>query len=368
MSFFHRAFAPLLIGLILFADLLSATDPRAGVAPTLLVLRNGQILRGTVTHVGDHYLVVIGPSSQVRVPAGQVDYACHTFDQVYRVKVANTRLATARGHLKLAEWCLRHKLRTRAADHLLTAIAVDPDEPEILRVQRFWTAASQPAGPSKPTVTVPPSTVPHQEVEATLRTLPPTTIERFTHKVQPLLMNYCGNSNCHGPNADSSFRLVRPLFAKRMTRRFTQRNLHTILNYIDRQNPSQSQLLTIPKQPHGNLSTPVFDERREPQYLKLEQWVDKFGRRDRPAVPPPHVAPPPNVVLTKPNDFQEEPPVQDAPGDGAMLEELVDTLSAQDPSESTDTKQPRPDSRRFVPRDPFDPQIFNRRYFADGAP
>lgn len=367
MSFFRRAFAPFIVGVILFASLLSAMDPRASTTPTLLVLRNGQILRGSVTHVGDSYLVIIGPSSQVRVPADQVEFACHSLEQVYRFKVANTRLATAREHLKLAEWCLHYQLRSRAADHLLTAIAINPNEPAISRIQRFWNAATQAPTKARPTVTVAPSTSSHQEVEAALRTLPPKSVERFTHKVQPLLLNYCSNSNCHGPKAESSFRLMRPLFAKRMTRRFTQRNLHTILQYIDRANPPQSQLLTIPKHPHGNLSTPVFGDRQKVQYQNLEQWVTKLGQKTTAATPPPHVAPPPHAVLTKPADFQEtsqEPKTND---EDSLLDELVKTLTEEDGKSPAQPQRPK-HRRQFVPRDPFDPQIFNRRYFAEETP
>ena len=369
MSFFHRAFAPFIVIVILFAGLLSAMDPHVSTTPTLLVLRNGQILRGTVTHVGDHYLVIIGPSSQVRVPADQVDYACHSFEQVYRVKVANTRLATAREHLRLAEWCLHYQLRTRAADHLLTAIAINPNEPGIARIQRFWNTSIQPPTKAKPTAQALPSTVSHQEVQAALRTLPPKSVELFVHKVQPLLLNYCSNSNCHGPKAESSFRLVRPLFAKRMTRRFTQRNLHTILQYVDLANPQQSQLLTVPKHPHGNLSVPVFGERQEVQYLNLEQWVTKLSPKSVLATPPPHVAPPPHAVLTKPANFQETAQEEKSRDDDSLLDDLVKTLSeAEDVSHNGAQAQPPDRRRQFVPRDPFDPEIFNRRYFTHDAP
>ncbi|MEE3369883.1 MAG: hypothetical protein VX346_11110 [Planctomycetota bacterium] len=366
MSFLRRAFAPFIVGVMLFAGLLSAMDPRAPTTPTLLVLRNGQILRGSVTQVGDYYLVIIGPSSQVRVPADQVDYACHSLEQVYRSKVANTRLATAREHLKLAEWCLHYQLRSRAADHLLTAIAINPNEPTIPRIQRFWTASTQAPTKPRPAVAVAPSISSHKEVEAALRTLPRKSVERFTHKVQPLLLNYCSNSNCHGPNSESSFRLVRPLFAKRMTRRFTQRNLHTILQYIDRISPQESQLLIIPKQPHGNLSTPVFGNRQELQYQTLEQWVTKLSPKITAATPPPHVAPPPHAVLTKPADFQETAKDPKSNDEDSLLDELVNTLTEEDGGK-TPVQSPKR-RRQFVPRDPFDPQIFNRRYFAEEAP
>jgi hypothetical protein len=268
----------------------------------------------------------------------------------------------------LAEWCLHYQLRLRAADHLLTAIAINPNEPAISRIQRFWNASTQAPTRPRPTVAAAPTTSSRQDVEAALKTLPPKSMERFTHKVQPLLLNYCSNSNCHGPNSESSFRLVRPLFAKRMTRRFTQRNLHTILQYIDRANPQQSQLLTIPKQPHGNLSTPVFGDRQEVQYQNLEQWVTKLSPPNTAATPPPHVAPPPHAVLTKPADFQEPVKKPKSNDEASLLDELVDTLTKEDRGESPAQPQ-RPERRRqFVPRDPFDPQIFNRRYFAEEAP
>ena len=86
------------------------------------------------------------------------------------------------------------------------------------------------------------------------------SVEKFGAIVQPILLNRCAANQCHGPNAKSEFRLLRPPPGQIVSRRFTQRNLYAALQYVDRANPEASPLVVLPQQRHGNSLSAVFDK------------------------------------------------------------------------------------------------------------
>jgi len=54
-------------------------EPQQGV----LLLTNGQVLRGKVTQAGDYYYVAL-EHGEIRVRAGDVELFCHDLDEGYR--------------------------------------------------------------------------------------------------------------------------------------------------------------------------------------------------------------------------------------------------------------------------------------------
>src|SRR5205085_2022785 len=59
------------------------------------------------------------------------------------------------------------------------------------------------------------------ELENTIRKLPRGSVEKFG-AVQPILLNRCGANQCHGPNAKSEYRLLRPPQGQVVSKRFTE--------------------------------------------------------------------------------------------------------------------------------------------------
>ena len=84
-----------------------------------------------------------------------------------------------------------------------------------------------------------------------MQQLPHGTVEQFTNTVQPLLINRCGAGNCHGPSAESSFQLAYPNWSRTLPRRFTQRNLYAALQVRELATPGASPLLAMSTLPHG---------------------------------------------------------------------------------------------------------------------
>jgi hypothetical protein len=112
-----------------------------------------------------------------------------------------------------------------------------------------------------------------EELDAMISGMPAGTVETFVQVVQPILMNHCMTSGCHGLQSDGRLQLMRPSSAQGPSRRVTQRNLYTVLQCMDWDNPAKSILLTAPRAPHGGGRAAVFADRQVTQYRRLTEWV-----------------------------------------------------------------------------------------------
>jgi hypothetical protein len=357
----HKTLTIVISGcLLLLADAFAAGPgvmPRVGV----LVLRNGEVLQGQITQAGDRYIVTWGDGGEVRVPAGDVEMSCRDMEEAYLRKRATAELGGLGRHLELADWCLRHTLLTQAADEVLAATAIEPNHPRIRMLERRLQLAAGQSAPQLSSPVRPQAEVNLSEMKQTLRELPDAAVEKYTVHLQPLLLNRCGANTCHGVASNSEYRLMRPSWGKTMTRRYTQRNLFATLQQINTRCPEQSPLLTVPSAPHGSLDRPAFGERDQPQVKVLEEWLRQVAKQD--------LGPAPKTISTASSPLlqtglsqPQSPPQGPAPK----------TSAAPHPSEQTPAPSPGPLQRPlpydgFVPRDAFDPEIFNRRFFGSDA-
>ncbi len=101
----------------------------------VVVLRNGNVLRGEVIRIGDHYRVKIH-RGELRIPVSQVEMFCRDLNEAYERRRAARTGFNADSHLDLAAWCLRHELLECASRELLDARAIDPGHGRLLRLER----------------------------------------------------------------------------------------------------------------------------------------------------------------------------------------------------------------------------------------
>ncbi len=363
----------------------------------VLVLRNGQVLTGTVTRLGDRFIIVLGDNAEINLSVADVELYCHSLDEAYQRKREEVRTYEIDDRLGLAEWCLAQGLTARAADQLLAARLVDPTNGQITLIERRLTDAPPPTATEKNDAAAHAPSV--EELDQLTKAIDAATLERFVSSVQPVLLNRCSTSGCHGSNGTSRYRLLRPSVGDPVTRRFTQRNLHATLGQIDPDAPDASPLLTVPLAPHGTAAEALFDQRNKQQYEAIAAWVQMVARgetdshevTDAPLASmaefPSHVlmqrngarrrdpAPLPSrdgiasdAFATRPlpdsgerEQISRGPESTSAGGrDGAALRE---GSSRADPAENgvreTDGGTAGP---AFIPRDEFDPEIFNRLY------
>lgn len=360
--------------------LLAETDLIGG----LVVLQNGHVLEGRVTKAGDFYRVAI-EGGEIRLRSAEVDFVCRDIEEAYQRKRTQLVRGTAEEHANLARWLQRHGLLEQAAQELALASELDPRHPMIpLLKRRLETALAPPqsSAAGRRPETVGPS-VSSDELDRMTRELPRSTVATFTRTIQPLLSNRCATANCHGPGSENGFSFRRLSYGRSPTRRTTQRNLRATLEWVDRSHPADSKLLTVPAGAHGE-GGPVFANHDAQLARQLTAWVWRLAYVD---------ASPYSAV------FGRGPVPSQATG---TVQALHTSSSAAAPSEkgssvepagySADVVQPNsqpphslprasqadfptpfgpPDTPAlqrgggilgFVPVDPFDPAIFNRRF------
>ena len=355
----------------------------------VLLLRNGNVLEGKITQVGESYEAVVD-GGRVRVKASEVELCCPTLEEGYRRKRSLVQPGDVRGHLELAQWCQRHGLLAAAAGELAQARALEPRHPLISMVERrIRTSLYQPERIEWPVergvkgVDPPPSS---EELDRLVRGMPPGSVETFTQTVQPVLANNCSMAGCHGPDTESRFRLLRTPSGRPASRRLTQRNLHSTLEWIDRDTPAASRLLTAPIRPHGSAQAAVFTDQQVEQYQQLVDWVNWVAQSEEPgasatheskqALPRRDVPPWPTIPAVHTDSVEsagDDSPHGGlgaySPGRPTPYGELALGASSPPPDRpgtiSSPTVKPSASMPRFVPVDPFDPAIFNRRFFPE---
>jgi hypothetical protein len=179
------------------------------------------------------------------------------------------------------------------------------------------------------------------QIEKTLRALPPGSVEKFAAVVQPILLNRCGASQCHGQAAKSEFRLLRPPEGQIASRRFTQRNLYAALGQVNRNDPESSPLVTLPQARHGTAQAAIFDKHSQGQLDELIAWARMMAP---PAVTAPATIGPAATPLSQPA------------ASGVPTSVMRPQLAGGTADQAAQASQ------AFTPRDRYDPEIFNRRF------
>jgi len=337
--------------------------PQAGV----LVLRNGQVLNGEITRAGDYYVVTFGQSSEIRLKAEEVEVACRSLDEAYLHRLQRLDPTVLNQRILLAEWCLRNGLLDYTREQLDLAEAKAGDTPQIKSLRERLKFAREPKTGFAPAKSVPSiATVGTEQLEKVLRDLPTGSVEKFSAIVQPILLNSCAANHCHGPMAKSDYQLLKPATGQVANQRFSQRNLYSTLRFVDRDDPLSSPLVVMPQRRHGGASGPIFNERTKAQLDELTEWVRLVTAAKTPPVSLERIDPGSSLLTSG-----HRPQTDANPQPKAMSRDSTEpkdrfaaagSTPASPPADSVGTAKPATDAP-FVPRDPFDPEVFNRRFF-----
>jgi hypothetical protein len=424
MKLYKIRLLTILAPLYVMASQLIAQELPATTDQQLLILRNGQALEGRINRSGDIYRIALS-DGEIRIKAADVEFVCRDFEEGYQRKRSAVPIGSLRDHLDLAQWCQQHKLYDHAAAELADAAAIAPKNPMVGFLQRQLQARTEPLHDPPKAETSRDNSLSNEELDRMIRGLPHKAIENFTQSVQPLLMNNCTTAGCHGPQSTSGLRLQRIPLDLPAGRRLTQRNIYAVLQYVDRENPLASRILTAPAGPHGTAKTAVFTEHQAMQYKRLVDWVLQLGPSDMPESPTsfPNTEPmmaenffdthspaiEPHILPKDARKARPMPPVarssagaaagsssnvvdvttnvRPTPGSAkldksttspkhevsqAAFQAPLSNPANTDPS--ADWESQRPKIKRGVtpsesmPKDAFDPEIFNRRYLKPTTP
>lgn len=339
----------------------------AGSQHGLVVLRSGDVLKGKLSRADDRIVVALDGGGEVRLPPSLVDFRARDVADAYARLAERADDASAAQQLDLAEWCLRQHLYAEAGDRLLAATVLDPKHPGIRRIERrLWLVTHPPEIAAETSPRQDPSQL--ASIRRAIESLPPGAVESFTTTVQPILLNRC--AGCHRPAAGTSFRLLRPLRGGVPPRSFTDHNLSAVMQQIDRDRPAKSPLLAASRGPHGGVgaNSPLIEEG---QRERIAEWIRALNRPSR--LYAQGAAAPREAVLWQPGVFlpgldatmRGAAAMPDAASGDAASAGMSSAGTSSFGAESARNARSSARSADASLTDPFDPEVFNRRYFPD---
>jgi hypothetical protein len=360
----------------------------------VVMLQDGGLLEGQITRAVDWYVIGRG-GGQMQIAAPRVQFVGRSKHDAYEYRRQHTSLSTSDAHLTLAEWCLRYSLVDEAQIELESShkLGGSPARQGLLErrleATKYRLAQKTPATPATPVQQPAASETAGQSTSPPpiSRDLPDGVLEMFTRKVQPILVNNCTASKCHQPGGQQAFQLNRALLRGEANRRTTMQNLSAALTLIDREQPEASQLLAIPRRTHGGMASPIFGARQEPAFKHLAEWVALVAPPKLPteSTADANAGPVTNTPLPNPaakttarGPRKANSDIRPAAGERATVNQASAFDAAQSPSDnevqSADSFDGEPietlraphrlkygaTAQAWQPRDPFDPEIFNR--------
>jgi len=360
--------------LVILSSFAHAQVPDLAATEGLLILRNGAVLAGRITRAGERYNVVTS-DSEIRVDVAAAEMVCADFEEAYRQKLSVIRPGDVESHLRLAQWCLRHRLYDYVAKEAAKVRALDPQHPRLPLIRRELQLALRPRSQTPTASPIQQTAFTEQATDDSIAdSLPPGAMERFTSTIQPLLVNSCATSGCHTSESSTAFKLVRLNSRSSLTRRVSLANLKATLAQIDHEDPAGSDLLKLPIRAHGARNAPIFTEHQIEQYRQLVAWVNDVTK---PAVPESAEKTQGIDTLLQQLDGRERqaaevPPAAEVSNDHATTGSHVPTAGAsldreppipgEKPSEPQKLAPETAREARSLHHDPFDPDVFNRRY------
>ena len=135
--------AALCVGMLALAingyQSLSAAEPHADVR--YILLRNGEVLNGSIERDGDHYLIRRSGSAELRIPYKEISHVGKSMRALYQHKANRIVEFRADEHMDLASWCLQNGLEAEVTHHILRAETINPIHPHLsllkARLERY---------------------------------------------------------------------------------------------------------------------------------------------------------------------------------------------------------------------------------------
>jgi hypothetical protein len=266
-----------------------------------LLLTDGQIISGVVTEEESLY-VLTKRVGVLRFPKKRVEGAFDSILDAYEFKLAQLPERDSDERFKLARWCLNVKLTAQAKEQLtkvlelnsrnrqaqLMLLSIDQQavriaqrqrDPEVRQTGAESMIEERPAALGS-------AFIQGAQREMGISSLPvifdlprPLAVKRaqeFDRRVHPLLQALC--AKCHNGDYDGPFQLVPIKTRADRTPEAYRANLDVTLQFIDKENPSKSELLSSTLRPHGYgpNKRPIFPGSNDQAYQVLATWVNNL--------------------------------------------------------------------------------------------
>lgn len=267
-----------LIFMALFAAAADELPLRGSKSQDLLVLNTGRVVRGHIVPRTNGYDVTV-PGGHLFIGSDQVRFRATDMEDAYQKMRDSFVVKTPQTHMRQARWCLDNKLLPQARREVLDALHLDPERLDAKRMLQSLTAAERHIDSIKTQATTRPAD--HKQVERrSLGGLPSNLAADFAARIQPLVSNKCGNTQCHGGDK-SQFQIYN--IRRGITAATSEQNLAAIMNQIDLRRPETSPLLQGSETPHGGQTRPLFQGQSGRKQLQaLRSWVQEVARDSAP--------------------------------------------------------------------------------------
>ncbi len=256
-------------------------SPVIGQQDSAVLLNNDNVLTGRVSLVAGQYRVR-NEGSELRLRPSDVAHVAESPAALYQWKAAALPSPGSSDRLALAEWCIRNRLFPEAAKELLLCKAQTPNSEQRLileqRLEQAWRGATETKSKHGDARTAILDKQFKSQAEAAAqarlaKSLPDGSLEEFTRRVQPILVNNCTSSGCHATGGPQRFQLNRDLLHGHGGRRSTFANLRATLAAINRENVSSSPLLNAAQGPHAGNPTGILTGPRAALLDRVAAWA-----------------------------------------------------------------------------------------------
>ncbi|MCR9119976.1 MAG: hypothetical protein NXI22_23820 [bacterium] len=316
----------------LMSPMLSAQAPVDKLS--MVLLTNGRLIQGALHREDDWSRVVLHSGGEIRLPADSIRFACRSPEDAYWKQRLEINPRSAEDQYQLAIWCLNEGEEKLAEEQIeiCRLAGVAPHKMAFLQKRMTLIKASDTLSDSQISVLPRAAEAPVNDLVDAIH---PRRVFEFTQTIQPLLLNHCGATACHGHRSNNGFQLVRPLDGQSIARKFTLGNLNNLLEQIGRS--SDESLEVYLKQAHGGLKQAAMTEPAKRQVVN--DWIANLHEPVEPALA---------ASVRSPQSFLSQPDTR--------------PQSWRDENKTESEPETLP---RNVGADPFDPAVFNRKYHGD---
>ena len=347
-------------------------------AVTLLVLQSGHVIEGRVSQSAGGY-VVEKPNGRMLVPFRLVRFESANLAEAHKQMRKLYPDQNAQTKMSLAEWCLSQKMYAEAAGELRQALDLDmsnADARQMLdRVEALMSHREANVVNAPPKIERTADGFRTQSSES-LAGLSPDAIREFTSRIQPTLLNKCGNAMCHGragatvEAADGNgFTLMHVRGGNGSRRTAMDKNLAQTLKYVNTANPKKSPLLTVPQGNHGMRGRNIFGGVNDDELLQtIQKWIERVAVDTgvkQPAKAGRH------QTFAKSTDGKEEAGtlfVADKPGQTPLIHDSEVVPVAGEQTSDAGVSATSAEKLATPAHDAFDPAAFNRTAFGGSRP
>lgn len=402
------AFGTVLV--LAFLPFANADESEARTTPptSYVLLQNGNVLQGTLQESGNRIVLTVERNSKIYLERKQVEFIGSSLETLYQHQCAGIRVWGTGEHWHLAHWCIQQGMLDHAIKHYKAVESLAADSPRFKELEHLLREAllknaridpqkpvqSMDADASADTKVVFAGGASESQMDArsTLNRskkfdaheIPSYVRKSFHTGVVPILVSRCGQSGCHGLMGKSNFHIYQPVGEQSAS--LLAKDLEEVLRYVDRENLDASPLVSYATKAHGIQRNPSFNASREEDRMHLEKinlWMKSLIVAQPGAIPTPAQFPPTVAssalsstreglsgmtpkAASKPTEEKQDrnaklsKPAKSASSTVFLTGSEIADLEAM--IERLETKQAAAKSKSNEAKDPFDPDIFNKKF------